>query len=225
MLTCSRRCLREQDLGYKIRISNLLAQIGEVEDKLQADTVQGTQVREVREAEDCAMSSRHYMHGTSPAKRQWQQRIGTLDEKRREREHSRAVQKISSLEIQLTESKELVAMREAELDAIRQSQQVPAKRAENPVASYNLCPLEHALAKRTPRVFRERARRIRNVVLRKPSKPLEEGLEEEGKELKAAVDNSSSSRCSSRSSSGSSSSGISVEAKPAAVHSVPVQQL
>ena len=97
------RCLREQDLGYKIRISNLLAQIGEVED----------------------------MHGMSPAKRPWQQRIGTLDEERREREHSRAVQKISTLEIQLTESKELVAMREAELEAIRQSQQVPAKKAEN----------------------------------------------------------------------------------------------
>ena len=197
MLTCSRRCLREQDLGYKIRISNLLAQIGEVEDKLQADTVQGAQVRE---AEDCAMSSRHYMHGTSPAKRQWQQRIGTLDEERREIEHSRAVQKISSLEIQLTESKELVAMREAELDAIRQSQQVPAKKAENPVARYNLCPLEHALAKRTPRVFRERARR--NVVLRKPSKPLEEEEEEEGS--RSSSSRSSSSRSSSSSSSGSS---------------------
>ena len=207
MLTCSRRCLSEQDLGYKIRISNLLAQIGEVEDKLQADTVQGAQVREVREAEDCAMSSRHYMHGTSPAKRQWQQRIGTLDEKRREREHSRAVQKISSLEIQLTESKELVAMREAELDAIRQSQQVPAKKVENPVASYNLCPLEHALAKRTPRVFRERARR--NVVLRKPSEPLEE---EEEEPLEEGSSSSSSSRSSSSrsSSSGSSSSGSSV---------------
>jgi len=71
------------------------------------------------------------MHGMSPAKRPWQQRIGTLDEERREREHSRAVQKISTLEIQLTESKELVAMREAELEAIRQSQQVPAKKAEN----------------------------------------------------------------------------------------------
>jgi hypothetical protein len=180
-------------LGYKIRISNLLAQIGEVEDKLQADTVQGAQVRE---AEDCAMSSRHYMHGMSPAKRQWQQRIGTLDEERREREHSRAVQKISSLEIQLTESKELVAMREAELDAIRQSQQVSVKKEENPVASYNSCPLEHASStattKRTPRVFRERARR--NVVLRKPSKPLEEEEEEE-------LDSSSS-----RSSSSSSSS-------------------
>jgi hypothetical protein len=197
-------------LGYKIRISNLLAQMGEVEDKLQADTVQGAQVRE---AEDFAMSSMHYMHGMSPAKRQWQQRVGTLDEERREREHSRAVQKISSLEIQLTESKELVAMREAELEAIRQSQQVPVKKAENPVASYNSCPLEHALAhagstattKRTPRVFRERARR--NVVLRKPSKPLEEAEEEE-------LDSSSSRSSSSRSSSGGGSSGLSSVPKP-----------
>jgi hypothetical protein len=54
-----------------------------------------------------------------------QHRIGPLDD-----EHSRAVQKISSLEIQLTESKDLVAMREAELEAIRQSQQVTQQSQE-----------------------------------------------------------------------------------------------